>query len=283
MSTTTSEAGGTEVIVIGAAGKTGRAVTQALLERGVGVRAAVRPGSSSPVYAGALVRAVTVDLASGAGLTEAMSGVSAVYHLAPNVHPDEVGIALRVANCAVAEGISRFAFHSVLHPDDRSMPHHLRKAEAEEVIRARLPTATVLRPAAYHQNLADAARSGLLEVPYSLDAPFTNVDLADVAAVAARVLTEDGHAGATYDLAGPEQLSVRDLAAQATEVLGRPVEAVRVPLDAWVAGPGADLPTQARDDLLAMFRAYDRGGLVGDPSTLRSLLGREPNRWREAL
>ena len=51
----------------------------------------------------------------------------------------------------------------------------------------------------------------------------------------------------------------------------------------WVAGPGAALSAQARDDLLAMFASYDRGGLVGDPSPLRRLLGREPGTWAQVL
>jgi uncharacterized protein YbjT (DUF2867 family) len=104
-----------------------------------------------------------------------------------------------------------------------------------------------------------------------------------VAKVAALVLTEDGHEGATYDLPGPERLSVRQMAARAAEVLGRPVEAVRLGLDAWLAGPGAALEAHAREDLLAMFRAYDREGLVGDAATLRSLLGRSPKCWHEVL
>ncbi|WP_404384504.1 NmrA family NAD(P)-binding protein [Knoellia locipacati] len=273
----------TEVLVIGAAGKTGRAVTRALLARGVGVRAAVRAGSSSAAYAGDPVHAVPVDLVSGTGLLRAVAGVSAVYHLAPNVHPDEVEIAERVADAAVAEGVSRFVFHSVLHPDDASMPHHLRKAEAEKSIRARIAGATVLRPAAYHQNLVDAAQAGRIAVPYSPDARFTNVDLDDVAEVAARVLTEDGHDGATYDLAGPERLTVAQMAAEASTVLGRPVAVERIRLEDWVAGPGAELDARARDELLAMFASYDRDGLVGDSTALRSLLGRDPKRWREII
>jgi hypothetical protein len=66
-------------------------------------------------------------------------------------------------------------------------------------------------------------------------------------------------------------------------VLGRPIQAVRVEPAEWVAGPGAALSAQARDDLLAMFASYDRGGLVGDPATLRRLLGREPQTWAEVL
>jgi hypothetical protein len=73
------------------------------------------------------------------------------------------------------------------------------------------------------------------------------------------------------------------MAAQATAVLGRPVEAAELSRDTWTAGPGASLPPQALDDLLAMFRSYDRDGLVGDASTLRNLLGREPRTWADVL
>lgn len=274
----------TTVLVIGATGKTGRAVTRALASRAVDVRAAVRSTEAGKRAYAAGARSISVvDLETGQGLDEAVDGVDGIYHLAPNVHPDEVGIADRVARAATRAGSSRFVFHSVLHPHDASMPHHLRKAEAEEVVRARLPGATVLRPAAYHQNLVGAALAGRLAVPYSLDSPFTNVDLDDVAEVAATVLTRPGHEGVTYDLAGPEVLSVRDQARVAADVLGHSVEAVCIELSEWVAGPGAALAPQARDDLAAMFESYDRGGLVGDASTLRRLLRREPRTWAQVL
>lgn len=220
-----------------------------------------------------------MDLETGLGLDEAMAGVDAVYHLAPNVHPDEVGIARRVSGSAAAAGVSRFAFHSVLHPHDSRMPHHLRKAEAEGVIRARLPHATVLRPAAYHQNLLGPALAGRIRVPYSLDMPFTNVDLDDIAEVAARVLIEDGHNGATYDLAGSERLTVQDLARTASEVLRRLVDAERVALQDWLSGAGSGLDEDRRAVLLAMFEAYDDGGFVGDDAALIALLSRPPTPW----
>ncbi|EWT02826.1 nmra family transcriptional regulator [Intrasporangium oryzae NRRL B-24470] len=272
------------MLVVGAAGKTGRAVTSALAARDVQVRAALHSAArSGEAYAAGARSVAVVDLTTGSGLDEALVGVDAVYHLAPNVHPDEVGIARRVAKAAVRAGVERFAFHSVLHPDDTSMPHHLRKAEAEEVVRAVVPTATVLRPAAYHQNLLGAAMAGSMAVPYSLDAPFSNVDLGDLAEVAAEALTTAGHEGRTHELAGPEVLSVRDQAAVAAQVLGRRVEAIRIDIEAWSAGPGAGLDRQARADLLAMFASYDRSGLVGDPSVLADLLGRRPRTWADAL
>ena len=271
------------VLVVGAAGKTGLAVSRALAARGVTVRALVRTDArrSEVLRAGAAEVAVA-DLASGEGLDAAVSGVDAVYHLAPNVHPDEVGIARRVATAAVAAGVTRLVLHSVLHPHDRSMPHHLRKADAEEVVRAVVPSWTVLQPAAYLQNLLAAARQGSLAVPYSPDAPFTFVDLEDVAQVAATVLTGPGHERATYELAG-DLTSVRGLAAEATAVLGHPVRAVGTDPAAWAAGPGRELPVQAREDLLAMFAAYDRRGLAGNATVLTHLLGRPPTTWAELL
>ena len=52
------------------------------------------------------MRTADVDLVTGRGLDEALDGVRAVYHLAPNVHPDEVGIARRVVASA---GLAMFA------------------------------------------------------------------------------------------------------------------------------------------------------------------------------
>jgi len=280
----TREGPARRVLVMGASGKTGRAVTGALAARGFSVRAAVRsPASAESVYAAGARELALLDLATGDGVEEAVHGVWAVYHLAPNVHPDEVAMAQRVTDAAARQGVQRLVFHSVLHPDDTSMPHHLRKARAEEVVRAGGVPWTVLRPAAYHQNLLPAALEGELAVPYSVDAPFSNVDLADVALVAATVLAEHGHEGETYDLAGPEVLSVREMAAQASEALGRRVTAVETDRSAWQEGPGAALPEGARRDLLAMFESYDRVGLVGGSAWLWARLGHLPTTWAEAV
>ncbi|KGN32915.1 nucleoside-diphosphate sugar epimerase [Knoellia sinensis KCTC 19936] len=258
-------------------------MTRALVDRGVSVRAAVHLGRRSTVHESDLVRVVPVDLVSGMGVEAAVAGASAVYHMAPNVDSNEVRMASHIADSAVRQGVSRLVYHSVLHPEDASMPHHLRKAKAETTVRTRLESTTILRPSAYLQNLEREARSGRIEVPYSVDTPFSNVDLDDIAQIAADALLGDEHAGETYDLAGPEELTVREMAGIAADVLGHPVDAVRLPLEEWVADEGSHLVGQARADLVAMFRCYDREGLVGNPTTLRTLLGREPCTWADVL
>lgn len=273
------------VLVTGASGKTGRAVTTALVARGATVRAAIRPGSDRAglCRAAGADEVAAVDLGTGEGLGAALADVDAVYHLAPNVDAREVVMAVHVARGAADAGVDRFGFHSVLHPEDASMPHHLRKQAAENEVREILPDVTVIRPAAYLDNLVPAALAGQITVPYSVDAPFTNVALADVAEAAAVALTDDGHAGRTYEFVGPQTLTVREMAQIATEVLRRVVTVRQIPLERWLSGPGADLGDQARADLVAMFTAYDEAGLTGASDDLATLLGRPATTWAQTL
>lgn len=272
------------VAVVGAAGKTGRAVLRALRQRGHRVRALVRrPEQAAGLRDEGADEVAVVDLVSGAGLHEAFDGAAAVYHLAPNTHPAEVAIARHVLAAARATGLPHLTFHSVLHPDDASMPHHLLKGEVERLLRSSGLSWTVLRPAAYTQNLLAGVAQGELVVPYRLDAPFTLVDLDDVAVAAAMTLTDPVHSGATYDLAGPEVVTVADVAQTAEDHIGRPVGARRIAVADWRRDHGSDLDPWALETLTRMFTAYDREGLVGDGSALAALLGRRPTTVTEVV
>lgn len=248
------------IAVVGAAGKTGRAVMAALRARGERPRGLVRRDPT--------VDEVTVDLLDPDSVRAALDGVGTVYHLAPNVHPEEQRIGRTVLDAARAAGATRFVFHSVLHPQVESMPHHWAKLRVEEMVVESGMEWTVLQPAAYVQNFARPA-DGVLRAPYSLDAPFSLVDVTDVAEAAATVLTAAGHTAATYELAGPRPVTVRQVAA----ALG--VRAEQQAVDEWARGQR--LPTYALEALSAMFGHYDRHGLVGNPRVLATLLGRVPH------
>jgi NAD(P)H dehydrogenase (quinone) len=275
---------GAPVAVLGASDKTGRAVTAALLGRGVNVRGLVRrPGRLGDApgavpTSGAGVREAVVDLDTGEGLPAAFDGCAAAYLMAPNVHPDEPGLIRRALTAARDAGVERVVLHSVLHPYASALPHHMGKAVAEELVRGSGISWAVLQPCAYAQNLTAgltaALDAGRLRVPYRVDAPFTLVDLDDVAEVAATVLTEPGHEAASYELCGPDAVTVADVAAQASRVTGRELVAERTDPDSWLAGPGASLEPYARHALHAMFVAYDAGGLLGGRRVLPWLLGR---------
>ncbi|HEU4913045.1 MAG TPA: NAD(P)H-binding protein, partial [Actinomycetes bacterium] len=82
------------IAVVGAAGKTGRAVVAALRARGERPRGLVRRDPA--------VDEVTVDLLDADSVRAALDGADAVYHLAPNVHPDEQRVGRTVLDAARA-------------------------------------------------------------------------------------------------------------------------------------------------------------------------------------
>lgn len=221
----------TRIAVLGGHGKTGRAVAAALVARG-----------AEPVGLG---RADWPDLAA------AVAGCDAAYLVAPNLHPDEPGYVATALDALRAAGVPRIGYHSVASPYCPELPHHLGKARAEDLVRRSGLAWTVLQPGAYLQNLD---LTGPVRVPYDVHAVFGFADLADVGAAAATVLLEDGHVGATYELAS-RTATVAELAAEAGVVAEQ------------VEDPGT------HPWLSAMFGYYDRHGLPVGTLPLRALLG----------
>ncbi len=277
------------VLVSGAAGKTGRAVIEALVEQGTGVRAFVRRKEQAmSVLALGAAEAVVGDMQNEADVQEAMAGVTAVYHICPNMHPDEINIGQIAIRAARQHGVSRFVYHSVLHPQVEAMPHHWQKMRVEEQLFVSDLAFTILQPAAYMQNLwaswDSIMQEGIYRVPYPPHTRLNMVDLRDVAAAAAVVLTTHGHEYATYELAGPENLSQTEIAALLQARLNHPVSVRRISPAAWTAQARvAGLGQYQIETLLKMFAYYGRYGFPGNAQTLTWLLGRSPGTLADFL
>jgi NAD(P)H dehydrogenase (quinone) len=270
------------ILVTGAAGKTGRAVVAALAAGGASVRALVRRAEN----AAALKALGAADIAIGSfedhrALARAAAGARAIYHICPNVSRDEIAFARAVVAAAREQGVARFVYHSVLHPQIEAMPHHWAKMRAEEMLFAAGLELTILQPTAYMQNILGAWRGildqGVFRIPYPVETRLSLVDLADVAEAAVLVLTKEGHVGASYELCGTEPLGQSEVAAAIGAALGRKVRAEAQSIEAWEADAGAaGMGQHERSTLAAMFRYYAQHGLAGNPNTLHWLLGRAP-------
>jgi uncharacterized protein YbjT (DUF2867 family) len=270
------------ILITGSAGKTGRSVLQALVERGAPVRALVhRPEQVHAVESSGAQDVVVGDMKSQATMERALQDVRAVYHICPNVSPDEVAIGQTVIAAAQNAGIEHFVFHSVLKPQTEAMPHHWRKLRVEELlVESRLPY-TILQPAAYMQNILahweQILNEGIYPVPYPVETRLSLVDLEDVAKAAVIVLTDSGHQYATYELVGIEGLSQTEVAAILSQELGRPVQATTVPLETWRSQANeAGLGDYQREALANMFSYYQRFDFLGNPQVLSWLLDRSP-------
>ncbi len=270
------------ILVTGAAGKTGRAVLRALAARGAAVRALVhRPEQVATAEALGARDAVVGDMGDDGTMRAALRGTRAVYHICPNMHLGEVAIGETAIAAARDAGVAHFVYHSVLHPQVEAMPHHWLKMRVEERLFESGLAYTILQPAAYMQNVLgqwDAVvGQGVYAVPYAVGTRLSLVDLDDVAEAAAIVLTEPGHEGATYELAGPQAPTQKQVANILGQQLGRTVHAQAVPLEEWERGArAAGLGDYQVETLLKMFRYYEQHGFEANPRVLGWLLGRPP-------
>jgi uncharacterized protein YbjT (DUF2867 family) len=270
------------ILVTGAGGKTGKAVIKALVARGAVVRAFVR----SLAHETALLALGVSDVVAGAmddahSFSQAVRGADAVYHICPNVSPHEVTFAKTLIRAATDNGVSRLVYHSVLHPQIEVMPHHWNKLRVEEMLFSSGLDISILQPTAYMQNsLAEWDRmvgDGVYRVPYPIETRLSLVDLDDVAGVAALVLTEDGHSGATYELAGTPPLNQIEIADTFGKALKKAIRAEARTIESWEQhARSAGMDDCQRETLIKMFRAYARDGLKGNPNVLGWLLGRPP-------
>lgn len=270
------------ILVTGAAGKTGRAVISALSAKGEEVRALVHHDEQTKfVKSLGAQESVVGDMRDANTLAQAARGVRGIYHICPNVNPDEVLIGKSAIAAAQSAGVEHFVFHSVLHPQAESMPHHWNKLRVEEALFESQLQYTILQPSSYMQNVFGSwqaiVEKGVYIVPYSVACRMSMVDLEDVAQAVAVVMTEPGHLGATYELAGPEVLTPSQVAEVLSTHLKRPVHVEQITFDAWARHAQASgMRTHQIEALLTMFHYYDRCGLWGNSRVLEQLIRRAP-------
>jgi len=266
------------ILITGAGGKTGRSLVQAL-SKVESICAFVHHEEHISVLKSLGAEKVIVgDMGDAAAIRSGMRDVRAVYHICPNMSPDETVIGNLVISAARESGVEHFVYHSVLHPQVEKMTHHWQKMRVEEMIfESGLPF-TILQPAPYMQNLLAGWKSiiavGVLRVPYSVDSKFSFVDLEDIAEAAKIILTEPNHKNAIYELAGTLPMSHMDVAESFGRVLNRNILAEKEEIRDWRLRTKG-MSEYAVENLVKMFEYYDQWGLVGNPNVLRWILKRE--------
>lgn len=275
------------VLLLAANGRTGRAVLRALAAQDFAVRAFVRrPEQQAALAQLGAAEIATGDLLQPESVERAAEGCDAVVYIGPPMHPDELQMATTAVRAAEREGCRHFVYYSVLHPVCRDIRHHRLKLEAEEVVVNGHVPYTIVQPARYMQHLEpllpEVRATGVHAMPFAVDVRFNVVDLADLAEATATVTSSTKHLYGTFELAGPEALSQRDMAATLSRLLERTVMAQALSIEAMQAkarkaGASDDRIAQ----MTAMNRHYDAHGMRGNPLVLATLLGRAPTTFEQ--
>jgi NAD(P)H dehydrogenase (quinone) len=262
------------IAVTGASGHLGRRVSELLLDRGERPVLVTRDPSSLDDLAarGADVR--RGDFADSRSMQEALEGVDRLLLISIDViGPQRVALHAQAIEAARAAGVKHVAYTSLPRPEAENpagvAPDH---RGTEQLLQASGLEWTFLRNNIYADfqvpTAAQAVATGQL-ITNSGDGASAYVTRDDCAAVAAAVLTSEGHEGAIYDVTGPEAIDAVELAALASEISGKAIDVVHVDDAAYSAGlvEHAGLP-EAAAALYTSFGASAREGWANEVTTV---------------
>lgn len=267
------------IALTGATGTIGSELVRLLSERGADVRALTRHPEGRPELPG--VTWVEADLADREGVADALEGADRLFLLTGNAEA-MVRLQKNAIRAAADAGVGRVVKLSALGATDHSKSViGLWHYNVERLLRDSDPEWTILRPHHFMQNLLDPlvfdretgevrSASGEGRIPF--------IDTRDIAAVAAEVLTGEGHGGEIYTLTGPEARSYRDATEFLSRLLGRSLTYIPETMDqAWRRRRNAGQPVWLAAAQLAIAAYQREGGPTETVTrTVERLLGREP-------
>jgi uncharacterized protein YbjT (DUF2867 family) len=265
------------ILVTGATGNVGRGLVAALAARGESVRAVVRDPARVEVPAAAEL--VQGDLEFPESLTSALDGARAVFLLGGWSDMPEL---LRRIERARIEQVVLLTSRCVEggQPDN---PVTRMWLDSEAAVRDAGVAWSFLRPSGYQSNalrwLPQLRQGDVVRAPWP-EVSIATIDPADIAAVAATVLTEPGHESATYALSGPESLRPAEQIEILAATLARPLRYEPLSDEQARAEMALDTPAPFIE---AVFRFFSEGEFDDSPvlDTVQRITGHAPRRFEQ--
>ena len=266
------------ILITGATGTNGKEIIRHVTAMGQRVRALVRKPAEAAKLDGSKIEVAAGDFDLPETLDAALQGVEKAFLLTP-VAEHFVQWQKDFIEAAQRAKIRHLVKFSGMGADPRSASELLRlHAETDDLLRSSGIPFTILQPNSFHQNMLSSANTikaqGVFYLPLK-DASQSTVDIRDISAVAARILTTFGHEGKTYVITGPEALTYQQVAEKLSSLLDRKIQYVDVPISAAADGMRKsgmpDWNVRVVSELLAYFAT---GAATTVTDSVPSLLSR---------
>jgi uncharacterized protein YbjT (DUF2867 family) len=267
------------ILIAGATGATGGAATKLLREKGFPVRALVHnEDERSKALKAKGVELVVGDLLDFRAVRRAFEGIARAYFVYP-MRPGLLQASAQFAQAAL-EAKGEFIVNMSQRTSradaqsDSAIQHWLAERDFD---RAGTPVAH-LRPTAFNEWLLymrNGIRQGVYAVPFGPTGRFAPIAAEDQGAVIAAILADpSAHAGNTYPLFGPVELTPPEIAAIVSKVLGKTVRYEQISADQWVRNvTGQDIPFLAQH-LASIAVDHASGGMAGTNDLIEKISGR---------
>ncbi|CZX98403.1 SDR family oxidoreductase [Enterobacter cloacae] len=277
------------IAITGATGQLGRLVIEQLLKTVPAnqIVAIVR----NPAKAEALSQQGIVvrqgDYTDQAALTTALKGVKKLLLISSSEVGQRATQHQNVINAAKAAGVTLIAYTSLLHADNSPLGLHVEHVATEKALATSGIPYALLRNGWYTENYLASAPPALehgVFIGAAGEGKIASATRADYAAAAAKVVSEEGHAGKVYELAGDSAWTLSELAAELSKQSGKPVVYQNMSeADFAAALKSVGLPAGLADMLADSDVGASKGGLFDDSHTLSKLIGRATTSLAESV
>jgi uncharacterized protein YbjT (DUF2867 family) len=269
------------VLILGATGMFGSRVLRETAARGARVRALVRSASRAADLDVDGVEIAVGDLDDPSSLDDAFSGVDSVFVVSPMDDRIEVR-ELAALEAARRAGVRRVVklYGAVRHRGDSLDVLH--QASIDAIRESGLSWALVSPNSVMETSLfsqAEAVKQAGALFGSSGDGRVGLIAADDVARAAAVVLTERDESGVNYELTGPAALTMSEIAAIMSDVLGRTITYQDMSEDEFrtLLIEEGGMPAEVVDiQVIVHFAAWKRGDADLVTDTYRDLTGHPP-------
>jgi NAD(P)H dehydrogenase (quinone) len=227
------------------------------------------------------------DYTDEASLNAALQGVDKLLLISGSEVGQRAAQHRNVINAAKAAGVKFIAYTSLLHADNSPLGLHVEHVETEKMLAESGIPYTLLRNGWYTENYLASAPPAIehgVFIGAAGEGKIASATRADYAAAAARVMSEEGHAGKVYELAGDDAWTLSELAAELSQQSGKTVSYQNLSeVDFAAALKGVGLPAGLADMLADSDVGASKGGLFDDSHTLSKLIQRPTTPLSESV
>jgi uncharacterized protein YbjT (DUF2867 family) len=227
------------ILVTGASGLSGTSVVRAFARQRIPVRALVRDlAKAADLRELPGVEVVVGNMLEPASLADAFAGIPRVLMISgarERMVETQCAFIDAAANAGIEHIVKFSGKESGIGFDLQRFRGTRAHVEIERYLEQSGMAWTHLRPSQFMQFYLPTALTGIDmsrgEFRMSIgDTELAPIDIEDIAEIAVRVMTSNGHEGKAYEMTGPQALSMKEVAEIVSAATGRPVRHVEVPL-----------------------------------------------------
>ncbi|MBC6557612.1 SDR family oxidoreductase [Citrobacter braakii] len=268
------------IAITGATGQLGQHVIESLLKTvpASQIVAIVRNPAKATALSQQGITVRQADYSDEAAFTTALQGIDKLLLISSSEVGQRAPQHRNVINAAKAAHVKFIAYTSLLHADTSPLGLADEHVATEKMLAESGIAYALLRNGWYTENYLASAPAALehgIFIGAAGEGKIASATRADYAAAAAHVISEDGHAGKIYELAGDDGWTLSQLAAELAKQSGKKVVYQNLSeTDFAAALKGFGLPAGLADMLADSDTGASKGGLFDDSHTLSKLIGR---------